>query len=163
MISKWFTLFFQAGQDFIDWQKDNQICYFPYQKNLTYFDSYSQDNCLLECRVKKISTRCGCAPWFIPRNKGKEIKMGTGDSIDNLPVCTSQGNECFKDLSKSYNEDLIDRTECDCKNDCEMVHTFSTLQVNDSILYRKATYVNLCLIHFCKQCFFDTQNRFALK
>ena len=91
------------------------------------------------------------------------MKIGTGDSIDNLPVCTSQGNECFKDLSKSYNEDLIDRTECDCKNDCEMVHTFSTLQVNDSILYRKATYVNLCLIHFCKQCFFDTQNRFALK
>ena len=30
------------------------------------------------------------------------MKIGAGDSIDNLPVCTSQGNECFKDLSKSY-------------------------------------------------------------
>ena len=68
------------------------------------------------------------------------MKIGAGDSIDNLPVCTSQGNECFKDLSKSYNEDLIDRTECDCKNDCEMVHTFSTLQVNDSILYHRSIY-----------------------
>ena len=80
---------------------------------------------------------------FIPRNKGKAMKIGAGDSIDNLPVCTSQGNECFKDISKSYNEDLIERTECDCKNDCEMIHTFSTLQVNDNILCHKPAYVIL--------------------
>ena len=134
---------FQAGKEFIDWQKDNNICYFPYQKNLTYFDSYSQDNCLLECRVKKISIRCGCAPWFIPRNTGKKIKIGADDSINNLPVCTSKENECFKEIFKSYNDDLTDRTECDCKNDCEMVHTFSTLQVKDSIFYHRATFVNL--------------------
>ena len=70
------------------------------------------------------------------------MKIGAGDSIDNLPECTSQGSECFKDISKSYNEDLTDRTECDCKNDCEMVHTFSTLQVNDNSLCHKPTYVN---------------------
>ena len=98
----------------------------------------------MECRVKKISKRCGCAPWFIPRDKNKAMKMNADYSIDSLPVCQSQGIKCFEEQSKSYNEDLIDRTECDCKNDCEMVHTFSTLQVNDSILYRKANYVNLC-------------------
>ena len=130
---------FQAGQAFIDWQKDYKICYFPYQKNLTYFDTYSQDNCLLECRVKKISKRCGCAPWFIPRNKENVVKIGAGDSISNLPICTSIGNKCFQESSKSYNEDLIDRGECDCKNDCEMVHTFSTLQVNCNTSYSRTT------------------------
>ena len=27
-----------------------------------------------------------------------------------------------------YGDDLIDRKECDCLNDCEMVHFFSTMQ-----------------------------------
>ena len=49
--------------------------------------------------------------------------------MSDLPVCDSEGSKCFEDKSKAYNEDLIDRSECDCKNDCEMVHTFSTLQV----------------------------------
>ena len=56
------------------------------------------------------------------------------DSINYLPVCSAEGKKCFEEKSKSYNEDLIDRTECDCKNDCEMVHTFSTLQVNRNII-----------------------------
>ena len=62
------------------------------------------------------------------------MKMNADYSIDSLPVCQDQGNKCFEEQSKSYNEDLIDRTECDCKNDCEMVHTFSTLQVNRNLL-----------------------------
>ena len=53
--------------------------------------------------------------------------------MNDLPVCDSEGSKCFEDKSKAYNEDLIDRSECDCKNDCEMVHTFSTLQVRSKI------------------------------
>ena len=70
------------------------------------------------------------------------MKIGAGNSISNLPVCTSNGNKCFEENSKSYNEDLIDREECDCKNDCEMVHTFSTLQVNCSTSYNRTTNIN---------------------
>ena len=122
----------QAGKAFTEWQKYNQICYFPYQKNLTYFDSYSQDNCLLECRIKKISKRCRCAPWFIPRSKNTTKRDGHDDEKDdikNLPVCNAEGIKCVQNKLKTYNEDLEDRMICDCKNDCEMVHTFSTLQV----------------------------------
>ena len=122
-----YTKRFKAGKAFIDWQKENQICYFPNQRNLTYFGTYSQDNCLLECKVEKISKRCGCAPWFIPRRKNSQNVAE--DILNDLPVCDSEGSKCFEDKSKAYNEDLIDRSECDCKNDCEMVHTFSTLQV----------------------------------
>ena len=125
------TKHFKAGKAFIDWQKENQICYFPNQRNLTYFGTYSQDNCLLECKVEKISKRCGCAPWFIPRRKNSQNVAE--DILNDLPVCDSEGSKCFEDKSKAYNEDLIDRSECDCKNDCEMVHTFSTLQVRSKI------------------------------
>ena len=77
----------------------------------------------MECRIKKIATRCKCAPWFIPRIEDRN------NSLSHLPECGSEGNTCFKEGTNSYDENLIDRTECDCKNDCEMVHTFSTLQV----------------------------------
>ena len=86
----------------------------------------------MECREKKISKMCGCAPWFIPRNKNTQDN--DDNSINNLPVCSIRGTECFKEKSKNYNEDLIDRSECDCKNDCEMVHSFSTLQVSIVII-----------------------------
>ena len=42
-----------------------QACYFPTDKNLTtYTNHYSQDNCVLECKLKKIIKRCGCSPWY---------------------------------------------------------------------------------------------------
>ena len=85
----------------------------------------------MECKVKKISKRCGCAPWFIPRTK--DLQNVTEDILNDLPVCNSEGSKCFEEKSKNYNEDLIDRSECECKNDCEMVHTFSTLQVRSKI------------------------------
>ena len=40
-------------------------------------------------------------------------------------------SECFEKKSKTYKDELVDREECDCKNDCEMVHIFSTLQVTN--------------------------------
>ena len=147
MWSTWNRCLLQAGKAFTEWQKHNQICYFPYQKNLTYFDSYSQDNCLLECRIKKISKRCGCAPWFIPRSKNTtkhDAHDDEKDDIKNLPVCNAEGSKCVQNKLKTYNEDLEDRTICDCKNDCEMVHTFSTLQVR--VQNRQRIYL-ICLIH----------------
>ena len=101
---------------------------------MTYFETYSQDNCLLECRVKKISKRCKCVPWFVPRKNRKTREAteeeATDHFINDLDVCTEEGSKCFEEESKEYHEDFMDRAECDCKNDCEMVHTFSTLQVN---------------------------------
>ena len=51
------------------------------------------------------------------------------NSIAGLDVCGTEGDKCFAEKSKIYNDDLTDRTECDCKNDCEMVHIISSLQV----------------------------------
>ena len=34
----------------------------------------------------------------------------------------------MKTFSHRYEDDLTDREECDCLNDCEMVHFFSTMQ-----------------------------------
>ncbi len=55
--------FITASEAFVEWNKNNNFCYGPYTKNLTYFSFYTQDNCLLECRYNKIMGRCGCSPW----------------------------------------------------------------------------------------------------
>ena len=54
-------------------------------------------------------------------------RMGQGGA--QTIECGDEGDTCFKEISTAYDEDLTDRTTCDCKNDCEMVHSFSTLQV----------------------------------
>lgn len=105
---------FQSSSDFRKWNEQNKACYFPNDKKLAFFKLYSQDNCLLECRLKKITKMCDCTPWYLEQ-KG-------------LDICTLKGNQCFEQALASYEDDLTDRQECDCLNDCEMVHFFSTLQ-----------------------------------
>ena len=83
--------------------------------------------------MKKISKLCRCAPWFVPRNlRSKNVSENNEeDSINDLPICNLDGSKCFEEKSKAYKHELVDRKECDCKNDCEMVHIFSTLQVTN--------------------------------
>ena len=84
----------------------------------------------MECRVKKIAKECDCAPWFVPIVRSGVSQLDVEEnSIAGLDVCGPEGNKCFAEKSKIYNDDLTDIAECDCKNDCEMVHIFSTLQV----------------------------------
>ena len=72
---------FQSSENFRKWNQklEKKVCYFPQDRNLSFFKHYSQDNCLLECRLKKISTRCGCAPWYLINR--------------NAAVCGQRGNQ----------------------------------------------------------------------
>ena len=73
----------KATEDFKEWNNKVGACYFPKDKNLTYFKYYSQDNCLLECRVKKVARKCGCTPWYLKN--------------EDLDVCTQEGNRCMSE------------------------------------------------------------------
>lgn len=130
----------QASDTFREWNKDAKACYFPYDKNLTYFKHYSQDNCLMECKLKKVSKRCGCQPWYMFYKLADDDDDGgmgeasgnasykAGAARETTVICGSAGNECFRSQMEKYKDSLTDRTECDCRNDCEMVHFFATLQ-----------------------------------
>lgn len=69
----------------------------------------------MECRLRKLSRECGCSPWYVPREDA------------GADVCGPVGNECMAEKLKFYKDDLVDRKECNCLNDCEMVHFFSTM------------------------------------
>ena len=71
----------------------------------------------MECKLKKISTTCKCFPWYIPRSATEKEK---------LPLCGRIGNRCFAKQLKRHHDET---TYCKhCKDDCTMVHFFSTLQ-----------------------------------
>jgi hypothetical protein len=46
-------------------------CLFPDELRLSVFNTYTQQNCLLECRLKSIASRCGCYPYFFSAFTGK--------------------------------------------------------------------------------------------
>ena len=78
--------FFQSSENFRKWNGkiENKVCYFPHDRHLSFFKHYSQDNCLLECRLKKISNTCGCAPWYMIDKKAS--------------VCGKRGNQVLKNF-----------------------------------------------------------------
>ena len=85
-ISKYLPLIFnfflkKSSDDFRKWNEENKACYFPEDKSLSFFNHYSQDNCLMECKLKKIIQFCQCTPWYL-----KQI---------GFPVCTFDGNLCL--------------------------------------------------------------------
>ena len=73
---------FQSSDEFRAWNHENKACFFPKDKDLSFFKHYSQDNCLLECKLKKITKHCNCTPWYL-KQKGLEI-------------CTFKGNQCLE-------------------------------------------------------------------
>jgi amiloride-sensitive sodium channel len=41
-------------------------CYFPSERKLKYFRTYSQQNCQLECLTNITLDSCGCVSFFMP-------------------------------------------------------------------------------------------------
>jgi len=101
------------SEAFRAWNRENRICYFSADKNVSLFGHYSQDNCLLECRLKRAVSACGCAPWYLAPNLA-------------APVCGPGGNRCVR--LRLARDRAADKGACeaDCLTNCEMVHFFAT-------------------------------------
>ncbi|CAB4064106.1 ASICN [Lepeophtheirus salmonis] len=108
--------FVQTTPGFRSWNAKNEFCYFPDGKKLSHFRVYAQENCLIECKIRRVVMECDCSPWFY--------------SNSTLPLCDSRGMRCFEDGVSGYKDDIPDRSLCDCKNDCEMVHSIFSMSTH---------------------------------
>jgi hypothetical protein len=90
-------------------------------QNLTFYKDYSQSNCLMECRMRKIAHECSCTPWFLNHNEH--------------PICDSEGNACFLKATEEYHDEVKDIEGCDCRPDCEGNYFFTTMD----FVHRKFT------------------------
>ncbi|XP_068914086.1 pickpocket protein 28-like isoform X2 [Tenebrio molitor] len=48
-------------------------CYFPSERKLKYFRTYSQQNCQFECLTNITLDSCGCVSFFMPRENSTKI------------------------------------------------------------------------------------------
>ena len=56
---------------------------------LRFFNVYTKENCMLECKVNAAKASCNCTPWDFPHN-------------DSERVCDMKGNLCFKEQMFSF-------------------------------------------------------------
>ena len=77
-------IYLQSSDNFRKWNQNQEkkTCFFPEEKPLSFFKLYSQDNCLLECKLKKVTKKCQCMPWYLKQH--------------GLEICTNQGNKCLE-------------------------------------------------------------------
>ncbi|XP_028176949.1 pickpocket protein 28-like [Ostrinia furnacalis] len=88
-------------------------CYFPDERYLHFFRTYTQRNCELECSSNHTALRCGCVPLYMPHGP-------------NTKVCGGGKRQCILDaleelsLSKSSlrPESKNQVQECDCLQAC---------------------------------------------
>jgi hypothetical protein len=46
-------------------------CKFPDEHHIKYFQTYTLQGCLIECRMNWLISKCGCHPHFYDFNQGK--------------------------------------------------------------------------------------------
>lgn len=100
-------------------------CYFADEYKLSYFQRYSQLNCLAECRAEMAYRLCGCVPYFLPNNGSYRVcEM-------NDTMCARENRSTyFGILREQNNRTALGRIEgvdentinfaCDCLPDCEL-------------------------------------------
>lgn len=91
--------------------KQQRYCIFQGEIQLTYFKSYTQKNCEMECLAELVIKECGCVPFYFLSN-------GT------TPVCSNQWMMCvgwteFKVHQKFPGYDLVEL--CGCLPPCNSI------------------------------------------
>ncbi|CAB4065752.1 ASICN [Lepeophtheirus salmonis] len=104
--------YIKSSKDFANADRSIRRCNFPWEGNLTQFESYSQANCLLECKLLNISEQCGCSSWFLRQN--------------DRPICdySKKQRDCYIKTNEYFMDGI-----CPCPSDCEMVHFFSGMGI----------------------------------
>ncbi|XP_021208965.2 pickpocket protein 28 [Bombyx mori] len=93
---------------------EQRQCFFPHERQLRYFQSYSPNNCRLECLTNYTFKKCGCVGFYMPFH------------ISNR-ICTMEKHDCMdaaiEELATARVSDssLTEIKACNCLPSCNMV------------------------------------------
>ncbi|KAM7351035.1 pickpocket 11 [Cochliomyia hominivorax] len=99
-----------------------RMCYWPGERKLYHFGSYSQVNCLAECYSSWIYEQCGCALPFWPKR-------------ENWSICDLEDWKCYakhKEFPKALDSEHF---ICDCYPLCDF--NMYTIAMDSGTLMRK--------------------------
>ncbi|XP_028141320.1 pickpocket protein 28-like isoform X2 [Diabrotica virgifera virgifera] len=107
-------------------------CYFPSERYLTYYKSYTQQNCQVECLTNYTLAKCGCIAYHMPH-------------VKDTPICGSGSQKCMfeaqTELLTREVESGIENFETetrDAVNDCDCLPACTSLTYNAE--YSQAKY-----------------------
>ncbi|KAG8260258.1 hypothetical protein J6590_101039 [Homalodisca vitripennis] len=64
-----------------------RYCFFPSERRLTYFSTYTQSNCELECLTNFTLRSCNCVEFYMPRNETTLVcDIGSTSCVFNAEV-----------------------------------------------------------------------------
>ncbi|XP_044272614.1 pickpocket protein 28-like isoform X2 [Tribolium madens] len=107
---------------------EKRFCYFPTERKLQYFRSYSQQNCLFECLTKITLKMCDCVSIFMPSNNmiSFSLIIGTFIGDNGTKICGLSKQKCVKQAEEAmhlgelnvFHDVKIDFDGCDCMPLC---------------------------------------------
>ncbi|XP_056638388.1 pickpocket protein 28-like [Diorhabda sublineata] len=93
-------------------------CYFPTEKYLSYFKSYTQHNCQVECLTNHTLAKCGCVAYHMPHTNDTRI-CGPGSQTCMFNVQTELlTKEVTSGILNYEAEDRDGIDDCDCLPAC---------------------------------------------
>ena len=111
----------EGSEEFKAMDPHKRNCYYPNEKALDVFRTYSEANCILECAWRIAKDECGCAPWFLLQHLPKTTRM-----------CEAIGNRCFRNLVENrYNRRHYVNCKNECLSDCEKAQYY--IEARDKI------------------------------
>ncbi|KAL3273911.1 hypothetical protein HHI36_015338, partial [Cryptolaemus montrouzieri] len=101
-------------------------CYFPHERHLLYYKSYTQENCNVECISNYTYRKCDCVAYHMPHQEHMEI-CGSG-SIG----CMIQARDelLSKRVEEGISEQNRDRDSDEALIDCDCLPGCTTLTYN---------------------------------
>ncbi|KAJ3646063.1 hypothetical protein Zmor_023709 [Zophobas morio] len=108
---------------------EKRECYFPSEKKLKYFRSYSQQNCFLECLTNVTLNFCDCVNFYMPKENATKICGKESSTCVKVAETILQLGE---EYSKFYQPKSDNEFEtCDCLPICtDLSYDVQTSQTN---------------------------------
>ncbi|XP_049542464.1 pickpocket protein 28-like [Anopheles darlingi] len=103
------------------WKK--RQCFFDYERQLRFFQHYTQDNCELECLTNKTLLLCECVRFSMPHDNDTQVcSLGTWKWN-----CMLRTKNTFRPKSSARLSDLVEEYShvtgiCNCLPACKSTH-----------------------------------------
>ncbi|XP_065173557.1 pickpocket protein 28-like [Atheta coriaria] len=89
-------------------------CFFARERKLRFYRIYTERNCRLECEANFTLMRCGCAPYFLPRDQSTK-------------VCGQKTESCAEESKYIIERYSIERLKCNCLPACYEINYMAVL------------------------------------
>ncbi|XP_065076029.1 pickpocket protein 28 [Ochlerotatus camptorhynchus] len=84
-------------------------CVFANEANLSYFRTYSRNNCEMECEARLIQENCGCVLYYMPKLK------------EDTKICSKGDAACYEKIRSSIALTANTTLICSCLPGCSEI------------------------------------------